>query len=320
MPKIIPVATFDCVVFGATGDLTLRKLLPALYYRFRDGQMPPESRIIAAARSDLDDEAYRKRASKALREHVAREDLDSDTADRFCRRAQLRPAGRDGCQGGLACARGHARRRARACLLSRHVARSLRSDLSQHRCARPGHRAVARRAGEADRSRPRLGARDQRPGRRRVQRDADLPHRPLPRQGDGAEPARAPLRQHDLRAAVECRCDRPRADHGRRDGRRGAARRLLRPLGRAARHGAEPHAAAAVPGRDGTAGVAGSRSGARREAEGAARAASVRTARGADPDGARPVHRRARSTASRCPATSPISTVPKAARPRPSSR
>ncbi len=39
MPKIIPVADFDCVVFGATGDLTLRKLLPALYYRFRDGQM-----------------------------------------------------------------------------------------------------------------------------------------------------------------------------------------------------------------------------------------------------------------------------------------
>ena len=40
MAKIIPVATFDCVVFGATGDLTLRKLLPALYYRFHDGQMP----------------------------------------------------------------------------------------------------------------------------------------------------------------------------------------------------------------------------------------------------------------------------------------
>src|SRR4051794_33732290 len=86
MPKIIPVATFDCVVFGATGDLTLRKLLPALYYRFRDGQVPPDSRIIAAARSDLDDDAYRQRAGKALREHVAREDLDADTADRFCRR------------------------------------------------------------------------------------------------------------------------------------------------------------------------------------------------------------------------------------------
>ena len=40
MPKIIPVDTFDCIVFGATGDLTLRKLLPALYYRFRDAQIP----------------------------------------------------------------------------------------------------------------------------------------------------------------------------------------------------------------------------------------------------------------------------------------
>ena len=85
MPKIIPVATFDCVVFGATGDLTLRKLLPALYYRFRDGQMPPDSHIIAAARSGLDDSAYRERASKALHEHVARADLDPEIADRFCR-------------------------------------------------------------------------------------------------------------------------------------------------------------------------------------------------------------------------------------------
>jgi glucose-6-phosphate 1-dehydrogenase len=85
MPKIIPVATFDCVVFGATGDLTLRKLLPALYYRFRDGQMPADSRVIAAARSNLTDDSYRERASKALHEHVAREDLDADVATRFCR-------------------------------------------------------------------------------------------------------------------------------------------------------------------------------------------------------------------------------------------
>src|SRR3984957_9958492 len=86
MAKIIPVETFDCGVFGAPGDLTLRKLLPALYYRFRDGQMPPEAHVIAAARSELDDAAYRKRASKALKEHVAREDLDADTADKFCKR------------------------------------------------------------------------------------------------------------------------------------------------------------------------------------------------------------------------------------------
>src|SRR5471032_3025582 len=83
MPKIIPVETFDCVVFGATGDLTLRKLLPALYYRFRDGQMTEDSRIIGAARSELDDHAYRDRASAALKSHVEAKDFVPDVVRRF---------------------------------------------------------------------------------------------------------------------------------------------------------------------------------------------------------------------------------------------
>src|SRR6266567_4123761 len=83
MAKIIPVDTFDCVVFGATGDLTLRKLLPALYYRFRDGQVPKDSRIIGAARSDLDDDAFRSRAAEALKQHVARDDLDPQVVRAF---------------------------------------------------------------------------------------------------------------------------------------------------------------------------------------------------------------------------------------------
>ncbi len=85
MPKIIPVSSFDCVVFGATGDLTLRKLLPALYYRFRDRQMPADSRVIAAARSELSNESYRQRAAKALKQHVAHEDLDPKIAEQFYR-------------------------------------------------------------------------------------------------------------------------------------------------------------------------------------------------------------------------------------------
>jgi glucose-6-phosphate 1-dehydrogenase len=83
MAKIIPVETFDCVVFGATGDLTLRKLLPALYYRFRDGQMTEESRIIGAARSELDDHAYRDRASAALKSHIEAKDFVPDVVRRF---------------------------------------------------------------------------------------------------------------------------------------------------------------------------------------------------------------------------------------------
>ena len=73
-----------------------------------------------------------------------------------------------------------------------------------------------------------------------------LPHRPLPRQGDGAEPAGAALRQLDLRADLEPHLGRPRADHRRRDARRRTTRRLLRDAGRDARHRAEPRAAGAV--------------------------------------------------------------------------
>ena len=83
MAKIIPVASFDCVVFGATGDLTLRKLLPALYYRFRDGQVPEDSRIIGAARSALDDQAFRDKTALALKDHVAADDLDVEVQRRF---------------------------------------------------------------------------------------------------------------------------------------------------------------------------------------------------------------------------------------------
>ncbi|HEX3990904.1 MAG TPA: glucose-6-phosphate dehydrogenase [Acetobacteraceae bacterium] len=83
MAKIIPVDTFDCVVFGATGDLTLRKLLPALYYRCRDGQVPEDSQIIGAARSDLDDNAYRDRAVAALKDHVDKKDLDPEVMRQF---------------------------------------------------------------------------------------------------------------------------------------------------------------------------------------------------------------------------------------------
>ena len=53
--RVIPVAPFDLVIFGGTGDLARRKILPGLFARFSSGQMPEEARIIGAARSDLDD-------------------------------------------------------------------------------------------------------------------------------------------------------------------------------------------------------------------------------------------------------------------------
>ncbi len=58
--RIIPVDIFDLVIFGATGDLAMRKIFPALYHRFIAQQMPPDARIIGVARSDVTQEEFVK--------------------------------------------------------------------------------------------------------------------------------------------------------------------------------------------------------------------------------------------------------------------
>ncbi len=80
---IKPVDDFDYVVFGATGDLTMRKLLPALYYRFRDKQFSERCRIIGTARSPLSDDEFRQKASEALEAHVPKEDRDKTEIRHF---------------------------------------------------------------------------------------------------------------------------------------------------------------------------------------------------------------------------------------------
>ncbi|MGL5009359.1 MAG: hypothetical protein ACRC6I_05720, partial [Paracoccaceae bacterium] len=44
--RVIPVEPFDLVIFGGTGDLAKRKILPGLFRRFLAGQMPANSQII----------------------------------------------------------------------------------------------------------------------------------------------------------------------------------------------------------------------------------------------------------------------------------
>ena len=51
--------SFDLVFFGGTGDLTWRKLMPALFQAFRHGKLPPEGRILAVARDERSDAEYR---------------------------------------------------------------------------------------------------------------------------------------------------------------------------------------------------------------------------------------------------------------------
>jgi glucose-6-phosphate 1-dehydrogenase len=51
--------SFDLVFFGGTGDLTWRKLMPALFQAFRHGKLPAGGRILAVARDEQSDDKYR---------------------------------------------------------------------------------------------------------------------------------------------------------------------------------------------------------------------------------------------------------------------
>lgn len=82
--RVIEVDDFDLVVFGASGDLAHRKLIPALYHRDSDGQLPGGARIICSARRDYSDADYCEWASLALKEHVP--DLDDAVLERFLNR------------------------------------------------------------------------------------------------------------------------------------------------------------------------------------------------------------------------------------------
>jgi len=51
--------SFDLVFFGGTGDLTWRKLMPALFQAFRHGKLPQGGRLLAVARDERSDDQYR---------------------------------------------------------------------------------------------------------------------------------------------------------------------------------------------------------------------------------------------------------------------
>ena len=79
----------DFVIFGGTGDLAVRKLLPALFLRDRDGQLSNHTRIIGVARAGLDEPGYRDKVRAEIGRFVASELLDADSVARFLGRLRF---------------------------------------------------------------------------------------------------------------------------------------------------------------------------------------------------------------------------------------
>ena len=56
------------LLFGATGDLAQRMLLPSLFALHADRLLPPDLTIVGTARSEMSDESFRWKAEAALGE------------------------------------------------------------------------------------------------------------------------------------------------------------------------------------------------------------------------------------------------------------
>ncbi len=81
--RVIPVEDFDLVIFGCTGDLARRKILPGMFRRFLGGQMLETARIIGAARSEMDDAGFRALVAEAIAEFGGREAKEEAAIARF---------------------------------------------------------------------------------------------------------------------------------------------------------------------------------------------------------------------------------------------
>lgn len=69
------------VIFGASGDLTYRKLIPALYHLYASDQLPKSFAILGVSRTQYSDESYREKLKASLQEM---EKTEPETLEAFC--------------------------------------------------------------------------------------------------------------------------------------------------------------------------------------------------------------------------------------------
>jgi len=71
------------IIFGASGDLTRRKLIPALFELFREHLLPERFAILGVSRTNLTSEAFRKNMKSALTEKLKPEKIKNKEITEF---------------------------------------------------------------------------------------------------------------------------------------------------------------------------------------------------------------------------------------------
>jgi glucose-6-phosphate 1-dehydrogenase len=90
----LPVHPTSLVIFGATGDLAHRKLLPAIYNLAHEGSLPERFNLVGVARSEMSDAEFREMAAKAVQQ-FSRRPPDPDVLERLFENARYVPGSFD---------------------------------------------------------------------------------------------------------------------------------------------------------------------------------------------------------------------------------
>src|SRR4051794_31972401 len=80
------LADFDLILFGGTGDLAMRKLLPALYALDRANSLPPAARVICIGRNDWTQQEFINSLNDSAKLHSGTTLQAPDSWDNFCAR------------------------------------------------------------------------------------------------------------------------------------------------------------------------------------------------------------------------------------------
>ena len=243
------------VLFGVTGDLSRKKVMPAIYDLANRGLLPPGFSLVGFARRDWADQDFAQIVHDSVKAHARTEfreevwqqlaegfrfvpgDFDDDAAfDRLRRTIEE-----------LDEERGTGGNHAFYLSIPPGFFGDVVGQLKEHGLAeqRDGswRRVVVEKpfGHDLESARELNNILD-----RGLPVGLDLPDRPLPRQGDGAEHPGDALRQRAVRADLELQLRRPRADHDGRGHRHRRPGRLLRRHRRRPRRDPEPPAAADV--------------------------------------------------------------------------
>ena len=224
-PQAGPMPTPTTVVlFGATGDLARRKLLPGLLHLFESGLMP-KLQVVGTALDEHDRDSFVELARQAIEEYGG-EGPNPAGWQEFAKRLHWAD-GKGGADAGWDDGRG---RRgavwvagAAPAALPERPAQGSAAGRAPAQGRRP-RRPQPDHHGEAVRHRPRVRPRPEQQAARGLRRGPDLPDRPLPRQGGSPEHPGVPLRQRAVRADLAPQPHRPRADRRARGARPGPAR------------------------------------------------------------------------------------------------